>query len=98
MWSKVTNNDTRPTKSTVFLFSVFTVNFEQVAEAVHHKCSYKMVLCKYAANLQENTQAEDRFALQLYWNHTSAWDSPENLLHIFRIPFPKNTSEALLPK
>ena len=33
---------------------------------------------------------------QLYWNHTSAWDSPVNLLHIFRASFLKNTSERLL--
>ena len=32
---------------------------------------------------------------QLYWNHTSAWDSPVNLLHIFRASFLKNTSEEL---
>ena len=29
---------------------------------------------------------------------TSAWCSPVNLMHIFRIPFPKNTSEWLLLK
>ena len=31
-------------------------------------------------------------ALQLYWNHTSAWVLPVNLLHIFRKPFLKYTS------
>ena len=30
-------------------------------------------------------------------NHTSAWCSPVNLLHIFRTAFPKNTSGCLLP-
>ena len=61
----------------------------------------------------------NKVALQLYWNHTSAWVatllkshfdmdcnfieialrhgcSPVNLLHIFRTPFLKNTSERLL--
>ena len=37
-------------------------------------------------------------AKQLYWNRTSAWLSPVNLLHIFRTPFPENTSERLLLK
>ena len=30
-------------------------------EAALHRCSYKKVFGKYAANLQENTHAEDRF-------------------------------------
>ena len=33
---------------------------------------------------------------QLYWNQTSAECSRENLLHISRRPFPKNTSARLL--
>ena len=33
---------------------------------------------------------------QLYWNRTSVWCSTANLLHIFRIPFLKNTSRRLL--
>ena len=33
---------------------------------------------------------------QLYWNRTSTWCSPVNLMHIFRTPYPKNTSEGLL--
>ena len=37
-------------------------------EAAVQKCSLKKVLWKYAANLQENTDAEVR-----YWNRTSAW-------------------------
>ena len=32
-------------------------------------------------------------AKQLYWNHTSNWCSPVNLLHFFRTPFPKSTSD-----
>ena len=36
----------------------------------------------------------NKVALQLYWNHTSAWVSV-NLPHIFRTPFPKNTSGRL---
>ena len=38
----------------------------------------------------------NKVALQLYWNHTSAWGSPVNLLHIFRTPFTQNTSGRLL--
>ena len=38
----------------------------------------------------------NKVALQLYWNHTSAWVSPVNLLYIFRTRFPKNTSGQLL--
>ena len=40
----------------------------------------------------------NKLAKQLYWNRTSAWLSPVNLLHIFRTPFPENTSERLLLK
>ena len=36
----------------------------------------------------------NNFALQLYLKHTSAWVSV-NLPHIFRTPFPKNTSGRL---
>ena len=37
----------------------------------------------------------NKVALQLYWNHTSAWSSVY-LLHIFRTTFPKNTSGGVL--
>ena len=37
-----------------------------------------------------------KVALQLYGSRTLAWCSPVNLLHIFRIPFPKNTTGVLL--
>ena len=33
---------------------------------------------------------------QLYWNHTSTWVFPVNLLHNFKAPFLKNTSGRLL--
>ena len=32
--------------------------------------------------------------MQLYWNCTSAWVFSFKFLHIFRIPFPKNTWKA----
>ena len=61
--------------------------------------SFKKVFWKYAANLQENTHAE----VQFHWSckatllkHTSTWGFSVNLLHIFRTPFYKNTSEVLL--
>ena len=37
-------------------------------------------------------------AKQVHRNHTSAWVFFRNLLHIFRIPFYKNTSEWLFLK
>ena len=37
-----------------------------------------------------------KVAKQLYWNNTSTWCSPVNLLHIFRTPFPRDTSGWLL--
>ena len=40
----------------------------------------------------------NKVAKQLYWNPTSAWVSLVNLLHIFRTPFPRNTSGWLLLK
>ena len=40
----------------------------------------------------------NKVVLQLYWNHTSSWCSPVNLQHIFRTPFPNNTSGQLLLK
>ena len=38
----------------------------------------------------------NQVAKRLYLNHTLAWVFPVNLLHIFRTPFPKNTSGWLL--
>ena len=38
----------------------------------------------------------NKVTLQLYWNRTSAWVFPVNLLHIFRTSFPKNTSGGVL--
>ena len=38
----------------------------------------------------------NKFAKQLSWNHTLAWVPYWNLLHNFRTPFLKNTSEWLL--
>ena len=34
----------------------------------------------------------NKVAKQLYWNRTSAWCSPVNLLYVFGTPFPKKTS------
>ena len=38
----------------------------------------------------------NKVAKQLYSNHIQNGCSPVNLLHIFRTPFPRNTSEWLL--
>ena len=43
--------------------------------------------------IQENTHAKVRFQ---YWNCSSTWVCSENLLHILRAAFPKNTSGRLL--
>ena len=40
----------------------------------------------------------NKVAMQLYWNRNSAWVFSVNLLHIFRTPFPRNTSGWLLLK
>ena len=45
----------------------------------------------YAANLQETP-----YALQPYWNHTSAWVFSCWISHIFGTPFLHNTSGGLL--
>ena len=46
---------------------------------------------KYVANLQENTHAKEHFNKLAFYGC-----SPVNLLHIYRNPFYKNTSEGLL--
>ena len=66
------------------------------SEAAVQRCSQEKVFWKYAANLQENSHAEVRFALQLYWNRTSAWVFSSKSADIFRTPFPRNTSGWLL--
>ena len=50
-------------------------------EATLHRYSYKKVFLY------------KKFSMQLYWNHTSAWCFPVNLLHIFRTPFLKTHLE-----
>ena len=57
------------------------------SEAAIRRSSYKKLLRKYAANLQENKFIE--IALRHGF-------SPVNLQHVFRIPFPMNTSAGLL--
>ena len=58
-----------------------------VAEAALQRFSYERVFWKYAANLQKNSHAE------VWLRHGCPL---VNLLHIFRIPFHKNTYEGLL--
>ena len=65
-------------------------------EVVTQKCSWEKVFWKYAANLQENTHVEvwlQSNFIEVTLQHVC---SPVNLLHIFRKPFLKNTSEWLL--
>ena len=38
----------------------------------------------------------NKVAMQLYWNHTSAWCFLANVLHIFSMSFPESTSGGLL--
>ena len=68
-------------------------------EATFQRCSYKEVFWNNAANLQENTHAEVWFDkatcnfIEITLRHGCF---PVYLLHIFRTPFPKNTSGGLL--
>ena len=59
-----------------------------------------MKCCKTCQGCKNNFKKPPLFqkppAKQLYWNHTSAWCSSANLLHVFRIPFLNNTSGGLL--
>ena len=96
----------KKTKKTISQITVtyimkWAVGFRIVfnTEAATQRCSLKKLFWKYAANLQENNHQEcdfNKVALKLCWNHTSAWLSPVNLLHIFRTPFSRNTSGWLL--
>ena len=71
-----------------------------ITEAAIQRCSHKTVFWKYAANLQDNTHAEVRFQIKLLCNFIEIalrhGCSLVNLLHIFRTPFPQNTSRRLL--
>ena len=55
---------------------------------------------KYAANSQENTQRRSAIPIKLLYNfiEIALWHgcSAVSLLHIFRTPFLKNTSQGLL--
>ena len=63
-------------------------------EAAVQRCSQEKVFWKYAANLQENahTEVQSNF-IEITLRHRC---SVVNLQHIFRTPFPKNTSGWLL--
>ena len=63
-------------------------------EAATQRCSYEKVFRKYVANLQEDTHAEVQSNfIEITLRHGC---SPVNLLHIFKTPFPRNTSGWLL--
>ena len=52
-----------------------SITFFITLQAALQRCSYKKVFWKYAANLQETPLPKcnfNKFALQLYWNHSSA--------------------------
>ena len=63
-------------------------------EAAVQRCSQEKVFWKYAANLQENahTEVQSNF-IEITLRHRC---SVVNLQHIFRTPFPKNTSGWML--
>ena len=67
-------------------------------EAATWGCSYEKVFWRYAANLQENTQSVISIKLQSNFIEITLGHgcSPVNLLHMFRIPFPRNTFGWLL--
>ena len=56
----------------------------------------KDVFCKYPANLQENRICRSTMKKNFIEITLQHGCSPVNLLHIFRTPFPKNTSGRLL--
>ena len=65
-------------------------------EAALHRCSYKKLFWKYAANLQENNGVvfnKVAIFIEITLPHVCF---PLNLLYIFRTPFYKNTYEGLL--
>ena len=59
-----------------------------------HRCSYKKMFWKYAANLEENTHAEVRFQQSEITLRHGCF--PVNILLIFRTVFPRNTFAVLL--
>ena len=61
----------------------------QTRKAAIQRCPQEKVFWKYAANLQENTQAN---FIEITLRHGC---SPVHLLHILRTPLPKNNSERL---
>ena len=83
-----------------FFFSLFIVD-----NSIFQKQPPRCVLRKrYSENIQQIFRRAptskcnfNKVSLQLCWNHTSAWCSPVNLLHISRTPFLKNISEGLFP-
>ena len=54
--------------------------------------------CSFCLSSTDFLSTGTLFAKQIYSNHTLAWIFPANVLHIFRIPFPKNPSAGLLLK
>ena len=57
-----------------------------------------MVTCTFCLSSNDFLSTGTLFAKQIYSNHNLAWIFPANLLHIFRIPFPKNPYVGLLLK
>ena len=61
-------------------------------------CSWGKVFWKHAVNLEENTHVQvwfNKVALQLYWNHTSAWLFSCKFAAYLRTTFTRNTSGEL---
>ena len=66
----------------------------------NRRCSVKQMFLEILQNLQENTCARNPLALSFqlgcFANLSKSHFGMSVLLHIFRIPFPKNTSGGLL--
>ena len=76
-------------------FFILIISFSQDnPEAAIQRCSVEKMFWKHAANLQENTPT--KLLCNIIEIALPYGCSPVNLLHIFRITFPKNTSERLL--
>ena len=80
-----------------FIEHLLRCKWKKNSEAALQSCSLEKVSRKYGENLQENIHFHfNKVALQLYWNHTSAWLFSCKVVDIFRTTFPKNTYKGLL--
>ena len=71
------------------------IQVQQSTGVLRKRCSENIQQIYRRSPMPKCEQLEHKVE-QLYWDRTSAWVIPVNLLYIFRTPFPKNTSGRLL--